>query len=146
MKNRSLISPILVSFLMVVLIGCQTPVEEAKDKLQEAKDEVVTSKQELKVAIEDSLQLYRDYTLKKIAANEKRIAEMKEVAKMKTEYKAKYEKVMIGLEQKNKEMKTKLNNYKDEGAEMWMSFRSELDYDMDELEQAINNLFEDNEQ
>jgi len=48
------------------------------------------------------------------------------------------------LEQKSGEMKTKLEEYKEDGRENWISFKDEFNYDMEELGNALKDLKEDN--
>ena len=77
----------------------------------------------------------------KIDANEKSIAEFKaRIAKEKRENRAKYEKKLAGLEQKNSDMKKKLDEYKEDGKEKWTSFKNEFSHDMDELGKALKGF------
>ena len=51
---------------------------------------------------------------------------------------------MAEFEQKNNDMKRKLEDYKEEGIEQWNSFKSEFKKDLDELGKALKNLTVDN--
>jgi plasmid maintenance system antidote protein VapI len=146
MRKKILILAIIVSVSGTMLINCQSSVEQAKKNVENAQDEVVITKQELNMAIKDSVQLYKKNALKKIAANEERIADLKAEAIKKKEFKVKYEAIINEWEQTNKDIKKRLNDYNDEGEEMWTSFKDEVTYDMDELEQAIANIFVDNKE
>jgi len=130
-----------------ILISCQssaTKVENAEDKLQNAKDETKEAQSELYKVRNDSIQEYLQFKKESeelIIANEKAIAEFKaKIASMKKESRAKYEKTIAGLEQKNSDLKKKLENYKDDGHDNWISFKNEFNHDMDELGKALKDL------
>jgi len=78
----------------------------------------------------------------KINANEKRVDEFK--LKIKTtskEYKAKYDKEVVALEQKNTDMKKTINEYKFESKDKWEEFKHGFNNDMDVVGKSIKNLF-----
>lgn len=77
----------------------------------------------------------------KIASNEQIINDFKaSLSKLGKDVKSKYEVKMDDYERKNKEMKTKLSEFKDIGAESWQSFKSEFTSDIDEIGRALKNL------
>jgi chromosome segregation ATPase len=76
-----------------------------------------------------------------IAANNKIIAEFKE--KMEHEKKhlqADYKKRIAELEQKNRELKKKIDEYKAEGQEKWKVFKADFSRDMDTVGKQIKRL------
>ena len=78
----------------------------------------------------------------KIKANEDRIDEFK--VKIKTtgkEFKAKYDKEITVLEQKNVELKKNISEYKYEGKDKWEEFKKGFNHDMDVVGKALNDLF-----
>jgi hypothetical protein len=78
----------------------------------------------------------------KINANEKRIGEFK--VKIKTaskEVKADYDKEITVLEQKNVELKKKINEYKYEGKDKWEEFKQGFNRDMDIVGKALKDLW-----
>jgi hypothetical protein len=78
----------------------------------------------------------------KINANEKRIDEFK--VKIKTaskEVKADYDKEITVLEQKNVELKKKINEYKYEGKDKWEEFKQGFNRDMDIVGKALKDLW-----
>jgi uncharacterized protein YaiE (UPF0345 family) len=78
----------------------------------------------------------------KINANEKRIDEFK--VKIKTasiEVKADYDKEITVLEQKNVELKKKINEYKYEGKDKWEEFKQGFNHDMDIVGKALKDFF-----
>jgi hypothetical protein len=78
----------------------------------------------------------------KINANEKRIGEFK--VKIKTsskEVKAKYDKEVIVLEQKDIDLKNKINEYKFESKDKWEEFKRVFNNDMEVVGKSIKDLF-----
>jgi hypothetical protein len=78
----------------------------------------------------------------KISANEKKIDEFK--VKIKTagkEAKVKYDKEVVVLEQKNVELKKKINEYKYEGKDKWEEFKQGFNRDMDIVGKALKDFF-----
>jgi hypothetical protein len=132
----------------LVLVSCkpstkeenasQEKVEDAKENLQDAKDSLVAAK---KSATAEEWQDFKDETESIIDKNEARIAELK--LKMKKTGKsmdAKYEKNIEVLEQKNKDLKVKIETYKNDANADWQSFKREFNHDMDEIGQALKDL------
>lgn len=146
MKIKILILTILTSVSGMLFISCQSPFEKAKENVKDAKEEVALSKQELDLALKDSVLLFRKEVLARIIANEEELAEFKAKAMKGQEYKSKYEAIIAQLRQKNDDIKTRLNNYSEEGTEMWIAFKEEVYYDMGGLEKAMSNIFVDNKE
>jgi hypothetical protein len=137
---------------LTVLIGCKPSNKdgiESQEKVQEAKENVQNAKDSLsvarKAATAEEWQAFKNDTDSIINENEIRIAELK--AKMKKTGKsidAKYQKNIEVLEQKNKDLKVKIDAYKNDANADWQSFRREFNHDMDEIGQALKNLTVDN--
>lgn len=90
-------------------------------------------------------QTFKNETDLTIKNNETLIAELK--AKMKkagNKADVTYEKNVDALEQKNTDLKAKLDSYEDKGKSNWESFKSEFNHDMGELGTALKNLAVDN--
>ena len=142
MKN-SILALVACSFIVGgSLISCNTPaekVENAQTTVQEAnKDLDVANKEYLA-----DMKVYRQETADKIAANDKSIADFKvRVAKQKKDAKADYEKQIADLEQKNTDMRKRLDDYKVDGKEQWEKFKTEFGHDMDELGKAFKGFTE----
>lgn len=142
MKN-SILALVACSFIVgSSLISCNTPaekVENAQTTVQEAnKDLDVANKEYLA-----DMKVYRQETADKIAANDKSIADFKlRVAKQKKDAKADYEKQIADLEQKNTDMRKRLDDYKVDGKEQWEKFKTEFGRDMDELGKAFKGFTE----
>ena len=80
-----------------------------------------------------------------IEANEKRIDAFKEkMEKAGLKIKAKYGDEVAVLEQKNRDLKKKLEDYKDEGQSKWEEFKTNFNHDMDGIGKTMKDLFKDN--
>ena len=78
----------------------------------------------------------------KIKANEKSIAEFKfKIKKEDKVLKAKYNKEVSVLEQKNVELKKKLREYKYESEDKWEEFKAGFNHDLDVVGNSIKNFF-----
>ena len=119
--------------------------EKARGDLKEAQKNEVVAKQDLKNAKKDSVSEYQKFKKDaeaKISDNDKKIAEFKvNVAKQKKEIKAKNEKKLAAMEEKNNNLKAKLAAYKkDEAKDKWTSFKNAFNHDMDELGKALKDF------
>lgn len=130
------------SFLLffAVSTSCKTPAE----KVEKAQENVTKANNELDSAISDyvkDIDAYRLATSVRITENEKTIAELKaNVSKQKMKDRAEYERQIKALEQKNVELKKKLDSYKAEGNEKWRTFKAEFSKEMDDLGKSIKDL------
>lgn len=117
-------------------------VTDAKEELREVKREA--DAEAAQVANAEEWQAFKADAEAKINKNEERIVELKE--KMKTSGKTMdslYEKKISNLEEKNRKLKTKLDNYETSQSD-WNSFKTEFNHDMDEMGQAFEDLTVDN--
>jgi capsule polysaccharide export protein KpsE/RkpR len=149
----------IICIVGFILVGCKSSTEEekaaqekvqdaeenvqdAKENVQDAKDSLVSAK---KAATAEEWRTFKNVTDSIINYNEARIAELK--LKMKKTGKsidAKYEKNIEVLEQKNKNLKLKMETYKNDANADWQSFKSEFNHDMDKIGQALKDLTIDN--
>jgi outer membrane murein-binding lipoprotein Lpp len=146
MKNKILNLVIIVFVTGTFLTGCQSSakkVENAEDKVQDAKEKVIDAKQDLNKVLNDSIQLFKKESEEKLIANDKSITELKEkILKEKKEHRAKDEKKLAVLEQKNNHLRKRLADYdyNEQAKNRWTSFRSEFSHDMDELGRALKGF------
>lgn len=144
MKKKVLTFAAGIIIAITTIIGCQTKtekVENAEVDLQEANQKVLEASHELDKAINDSIQQFREESNDKIIAHEKSISEFKaRIAKDKKINRAKYLRELKELEQKNSDMKKKLDEYKATGKENWEAFKIEFMHDLDEFGKAFKNL------
>ena len=76
-----------------------------------------------------------------IAANDQIIADLKATIQHdKKAAKADYKSKVSALEQKNAEMKKKMEDYRQDGKDRWQAFKAEFSHDMDELGKAFKDL------
>jgi len=77
----------------------------------------------------------------KIRDNEKRISVLKtKISRFHSGEKAEYQKNLRGLEQKNAGLKRKLANYNEKHQDKRMSFKRDLERDIDEVGEALRNF------
>ena len=123
-----------------IISGCNSPaekVEHAKENLQEAKVELSDAQKD---SVAD-FEVFMAESGQKINANEKAIQAYKEsISKAKRQIKSEDQKVIDALEQKNIDLRKKMEDYKKNGKDEWAAFKTELNHDMDELGKAIKDL------
>jgi len=135
-----------------LLVGCQDTSkkeEAAKDNVEEARDNLDDAKEELSdaraAATEKEWNDFKESTDSTIKQNEIRIAEMKtNMKKTGKSIDEMYAKQIEALELKNKNIKLKVQEYKNDTNSDWQSFKEEYNRDMDELGTAMKNLTVDN--
>lgn len=130
----------LVLLGMVGFSGCTS----SEENVEAAKSDVKKADEALKQATKEyqqDMKAYRIETQKKIDANNQVIADMKlKAAKKKESVRMEHLKEIEELERKNNRMKTKLDDYRDDGREKWERFKKELGEDMNELGEALKGF------
>jgi exonuclease VII large subunit len=119
---------------------CSTPAE----KVENAQQNVDEANKNLDKANEDYLRdvaSYKQETADRIAANDQLVAAYNEkISAEKANVQTEYRKNIAVLEQKNKDMKKKMDDYKLEGKEKWQIFKTEFNHDMDGLGKAFKDI------
>lgn len=138
MKKSIIISAI---FTLAIIAGaCSSPTE----KVEDAKTDVVEANKELDEANSEymaDMAKYKTETAEKIAANEVIIKDFNaRIASQKKDAQVEYKQKVAALEQKNTDMKMKMDDYKLDGKENWEKFKTEFNHDMDELGKAFKDL------
>lgn len=135
----------LVNILLIagfIFIGCEKSPEQKAD---EAANTVKLANQDLKDAqaqYEKEWEQFKNDAELKISTNEKKIDAMKtEIGKTGPAFKAKYENTVLTLEQKNIELRKRLNDFKYDGKNKWEEFKTLFDQDIEAVGTAINNVF-----
>lgn len=135
---------IIVSLLIVVAFFAACKENTPAEKVLEAEDKVVQANKDLEDANAQYLidiQSYRAQTSAEIIANEQSIAAFKlRIINQKAEAKADYERKIAELEQKNTDMKRKMDEYQASGKDNWENFKIEFNHDMTALGQAFKDL------
>ena len=145
MKTKYFILPTI--FLISGLLSTGTNLAQ-ETKVDAAKEKVKQANQELNNAQAENDKEWRQFKNDadlKISANEKSIAEFKEKIKTADEkFRVKYNKKVATLEQRNIELKKKLNEFKYEGKDQWVIFKRGFNHDLSVVGKAIKNLFSSN--
>jgi len=140
MKKSILVFAACTFFTGAFFTGCNTP----SQKVENAQENVVEANQDLAQANKEYLAdiaSYRQETAVEIAANEQNIAELNaRMAQDKRAAKADYKKRIADLDQKNRDMKMKMDNYKEEGKDKWLIFKAEFSHDMKEIGKSFKDL------
>jgi predicted nucleic acid-binding Zn-ribbon protein len=146
MKNNIFTLAVMGLMAGTLVTGCGKTTEQ---KVQNARENVGDAKQDLKDAQTTYLaewQTFKRESEQTIAANEKRIDRFKEkMDKAGPKVKAKYSKDVAVLEQRNRDLKKKLEEYKDEGQSKWEEFKTNFKHDMDGVGKTMTDLFKDND-
>ena len=152
MKNILFMLAIAMLITSGSFIGCQSPTEkkEAAEKdLQEAKQDVREAQQEVvdslhRAATVAEYEAFKADAQVRIKRNNDRIAELRvkrsKPGKAMDEY---YETRIVALEKRNRELKEEIDSY-DRSRSDWGEFKREFNHDMNEIGEAIEDLFEDN--
>jgi len=116
-------------------------VQDPRDKAKEDREDLVKTREKQAVTLHDSIRDFKMESLEKINQNGKIIAEFGEkIPVSQSELVAKYHSKVNELNQKNSEMKTKLEEYKLESKGRWISFKYEYKHDMIALDKALKDL------
>jgi septal ring factor EnvC (AmiA/AmiB activator) len=130
----------------IILAGtiCTSCNSTPTEKVINAQKDVNEANKDLEVANAAYLadiENYRKETSDKIMSNDKAIADFKvRIADEKQNAKDNYLKRVAELEQKNTDMKKKMDDYKADNKEKWQTFKAEFNHDMDELGDAFKGL------
>lgn len=138
MKNKYFILAVILLIAGSVFIGCDKNRENAKDNVEKANQDMIDAQ----VLFEKEWQQFKSDAESKINTNQQKIDDFKVAMKTtSTKFKAKYENEVLTLEQKNIELKKKLNDFKYERKENWEEFKKAFNNDMDIVGNALNDIF-----
>jgi len=140
--------------LTITVIGCMAGAlvsgcdKTSERKVGDARESIGQAKEELKDARTAYLaewETFKHESALAVAENEKRIDAFKaKMDKAGTKVNAKLSKEVALLEQKNRDLKAKLEEYKDEGQGKWEEFKTNFKHDMDGVGKTMSDLFKDN--
>jgi hypothetical protein len=140
MKKTILTFAALTVIAATSFTSCSSPeqkVENAQNNVADANKDLDKANQEYAADIE----AYRKQTDDSIAANKASIVEFNErIEKDKEADKAEYKKEINDLDQKNTDMKKKMDDYKAEGKDKWNTFKADFSRDMNDLGNSIKKL------
>ena len=140
MKKTILTFAALTVIAATAFTSCSSPeqkVENAQNNVADANSDLDKANQEYAADIE----AYRKQTADSIAANQASIAEFNErIAKDKEADRVEYKKEIDDLDQKNTDMKKKMDDYKADGKDKWNAFKAGFSRDMNDLGNSIRKL------
>lgn len=141
MKKSILGITLCAVFAGAYLTSCKS----ATEKVEDAEAEVIVANEDLDNANIEYLaeiENYRKESAEKFAANQKSIDDFNNrKADKKMEAKADYDQKIAELNQKNSDLKKRMDDYKAEGNENWIAFKIEFGRDMDELGKSFSDFF-----
>jgi len=115
-----------------------------RGNVQESNRDRTDAKQDYKEVQRKSdyeFQKFKKECQAKIRNNEKRISELKaKISRFSTRERAEYQRNLRVLEQKNAGLKRKLANYKEKQQDKWMSFKRDIDRDIDEVGNQLRDF------
>jgi peptidoglycan hydrolase CwlO-like protein len=137
MKKKYFTLAVIMLIAGSVFTGCDNR-DSAKEDVEKANQEMIDAQ----TKFEKEWQQFKSDVELKIDANQKQIDNLKAAMKETTaRFKAKYENQLLTLEQKNIELRKKLNDYKYEGKDNWEIFKVEFNQKVDTVITAINDIF-----
>lgn len=138
MKNINFILAVILLMAGLVYTGCENNSGDAKDNVEQANQDMLDAQAQF----EKEWQQFKSDAELKINDNQQKIDDFKVAMKTtSTRFKAKYENEVLTLEQKNIELRKKLNEFKYERKENWDEFRIEFGRDVDTVVVALNEIF-----
>ena len=141
MKKLFLIHAVIIVGAGGLVTSCQSQ----SDKIAEARENVREAEENLQKVQDEPVSAYEQFKLEttdQIDANDKAIADFRD--KLAKKDRPRYEKRIAALQQKNNDLRKRLDEYKGKDENAWTSFKVEFKHDMDELAQAIKDLMIDN--
>lgn len=142
MKTYYFIVTVLLLVAVGVFAGCdysrEKKVEDAKENVQQANSDLKAAQAEY----DKEWQQFQKDAEFRIRTNENRIDEFKaEIQTARGKFKAKYEKEVARLEERNIELKKKISEYKYDGKDDWEEFKRGINHDLDVVGTALNDFF-----
>lgn len=140
MKQKYFILIVIIMITGTFLFDCNNQEQKSDDaeNIQQANKEL----NDAQIQDKNEWQQFKNDIELAINNNEKRIKGFQvQFLSTSKEFKAKYENKILTMEQKNIELKKKLNEYKYEGKENWEEFKGGFLKDINTLDAELNDLF-----
>ncbi|QKJ63632.1 peptidase M23 [Flavobacterium sp. M31R6] len=147
--KKSILTLAIATFMIgSIVTSCKPNTEKeqaAQDSVDSAKVAVTDAENDLdeakRVATAEEWQAFKDSTNVKIEENNAKIAELKlKIKKTGKDIDKAYQRNIDTIEQKNKNLKAKMDSYKNDVNSDWQSFKREFNHDMDELGQSLKDF------
>lgn len=133
-----------ILILTITAVTIFTSCKSAQQRETTAKENVVNANENLKdtkISNANEWLEFKTESLKKISDNDNKIADLKvQMNKPGKTFDGLYRTRIEKLEAKNKELKSKINNY-DGNETGWTTFKNDFNRDMDEMGKNIKDLF-----
>jgi hypothetical protein len=137
-KYFILAGSLLIAGLFVT--GCTDNRDNTKDNVEQVNQDMIDAQMQF----EQDWQDFKSNADLRINSNQQQIDDFKAAMRSTSnKFKAKYENEVLTLEQKNIELKKKLNDFKYERNENWEEFKTTFNNDMDVVGNALNDIFSD---
>ena len=144
MKTNLLKITLFACFVTAGITSCTNSPQEKVKQVEEAKENVVIATDNLNKAIIDSTnedRKFREASEARITENERRISELKEdIKKEKREYRSARKMQLDEMEVQNKNLKARMQEFKEGSRDAWESFKVGFNKDMDALGKAISSI------
>lgn len=138
--NKLIAMASIILMIIMIITGCSSPAK----KVENAQSDVEKANRELEQANKDyiaDIEAYKKETNEKILANDRTLSEFNtRIEAEKTAVKKDYTKKIAELDQKNSDMKKRLDEYTLEGKDKWEIFKAQYARDMEELNKAFADL------
>lgn len=133
-----------ILILTITAVTIFTSCKSAQQRETAAKENVINANENLKdtkISNANEWLEFKTESLKKISDNDNKIADLKvQMNKPGKTFDGLYRTRIEKLEAKNKELKSKINNY-DGNETGWTTFKNDFNRDMDEMGKNIKDLF-----
>jgi peptidoglycan hydrolase CwlO-like protein len=148
MKKSIFTLAIVTLIIGSVITSCKPNTEkeqEAQENVDSAKVAVTEAEEDLdeakRAATAEEWQQFKEDANAKIEENNAKIADLKlKIKKTGNDIDKSYQKNIDAMEQKNKELKVKMESYKNDVNSDWKSFKREFNHDMEELGQRLKDF------
>jgi hypothetical protein len=141
MKTKTLT---LVIASLMLTSSLTLSAQQADKKASSARKDITKGQHKLAEAKKDSAANYQNFKIAeelKIIKNEKSFVELKsKKANDNKDLQAEYDKNVSALEQKNNNLRDKLNEYNASDKSVWLSFKNDFNASMEELEKSISKM------
>ena len=145
-----------LSFILILLASCELhekKVDDAFDRVKELKNNGAETtnvaaitpieKKKIKVIVKNELvnewQIFKNETDLKINSSDAKIKILR-IKKNQSENKNKFEKQTTALEQKNNELRKRMNDYNEEMKFKWEKFKLGMNHDIDEIAIELKDI------
>jgi hypothetical protein len=120
--------------------GCENNRDGTKKNVEQANQNMIDEQAQF----DNEWKQFRSDAELKITASQNKIDELKAAMKSTSaNFKIKYENKILTLEQKNIELRKRINRYKYEGNENWRDFKKDYNNEADTVEVALNDIFKE---